>query len=80
MFRWLIAVKEMCQISRNRPRQGPQFRKLQEAIELTVINEIIKFPPRLVSFGQETLFVWILLRLPELPKSKMMRLDLFPDF
>ena len=39
-------------ISRNWPKQGPTFHKLQEAIWLTVINEIFKFPPRLGPFSQ----------------------------
>ena len=33
-------------------RQGPKFRKLQEAIWLTVINKIFKFPSRLGPFFQ----------------------------
>ena len=33
-------------------KQGLKFRKLQEAIWLTVIKEIFKFPPRLGSFCQ----------------------------
>ena len=43
----LIVINEIRQISRNWPKQGRKFRKLQEAIWLTVINEIFKFPPRL---------------------------------
>ena len=31
--------------------QGAKFRKLKEAICLTVIKEIIKFPPHLDPFG-----------------------------
>ena len=55
---WLIVIKEIRQIyqkswiSRNWPRQGPKFRKLQEVIWLTVINEIFKLPPRLSPFCQ----------------------------
>ena len=48
----LIVIKEIRQISRNRLRQGPKFRKLQEAIWLTVINEIFKFPPHFDPFCQ----------------------------
>ena len=38
--------------SRNWLKQGPKIPKLQEAIWLTVINEIFKFPPRLGPFCQ----------------------------
>ena len=50
-FRWLIVINEICQISRKNLGQGPKFRKLQEAIWLTVINEIFKCPPHLDPFG-----------------------------
>ena len=55
--KWLIVIKELRfrkknWISRNWPKQGPKFGKLQEAIWLTVINEIFKFPPRLGPFSQ----------------------------
>ena len=55
---WLIIIHSVCQvsqksrISRNLQRQGLKFRKLQEAIWLTVINEIFIFPPHLNPFGQ----------------------------
>ena len=59
-------------ISRNSLRQGPKFRKLQEAIWLTVINEIFNFPPRLGLSNE--LFVWTLFGLPELPSSIVIHL------
>ena len=55
---WLIVIHSICQvsqksrISRNLQRQSLKFRKLQEAIWLTVINEIFIFPPHLNPFGQ----------------------------
>ena len=48
----LIVINEIRQISQNSPKQGPKFCKLQEAIWLTVINEIFIFPPRLGPFCQ----------------------------
>ena len=47
-----IRFCEKCWILRNWRKQGSKFCKLQEAIWLTVINEILKFPPRLGSFCQ----------------------------
>ena len=54
----LIVINEICHISRkrwisrNRLKQGPKFLKLQEAICLTVVDEIFKFPRHLDLFSQ----------------------------
>ena len=45
--------REKERILQNRQRQGPKFRKLQEAIWLTVIKKIFKFSPYLDPFSQE---------------------------
>ena len=45
--------------------------KLQEAIWLTVVEEIFKFSPHFYPFGQETICISTLPGLPELPNSKM---------
>ena len=47
-----VRFREEIWISRNWPKQGPKFRKLQKVIWLTVINEIFKFPPCLGPFCQ----------------------------
>ena len=47
-----VRFREKSWISRNWLRQGPKFRKLQEAIWLTVINEIFKVPPHFDLFCQ----------------------------
>ena len=52
---WLtksVRFREKRWISRNWLRQRPKFRKLQEAIWLTVIKEIFKFSPHFVPFSQ----------------------------
>ena len=46
----LIVINEIRQISRKK-LDFAKFRKLQEAIWLTVINEIFKFPPHFDPFG-----------------------------
>ena len=62
MFIWLIAINEIRQISRKKldfarsTETGPKLRKLQEAIWLTVINEIFKLPPHFDSFYQVNYF------------------------
>ena len=66
----LIVINEMCQISRNWQRQGPKFRKLQEAIWLTAINEIFKFPPDLGSFCQVNYFFELSSGCPNYPTQK----------
>ena len=58
----LIVFNEICNISRkSRISQIPlsqsrKFRKFQEDILLTVINEIFKFPPHSDPFGQVNYF------------------------
>ena len=47
-----VRFRKKSSISPNWLRQGPKFRKLQEAIWLTVINEIFKFPPHFNPFCQ----------------------------
>lgn len=54
----LIVITEICQISRNQHRQGPEFCKLRDAIWLTVMNEMFKFPFMPILSNQ--LFVWTL--------------------
>ena len=48
---------------------------MQEAIWLTAVNEIFKFPKHLDPFSQVNYFVQTLSKLPELPNSKMILLD-----
>ena len=36
-----------------------RFRKLQEAIWLTVINRVFKFPPHFDSFGAQMYNFWV---------------------
>ena len=50
VFKRLIVINEIRQISRKKLNFA-EFRKLQEAIWLTVINEIFKFPPQFEPFG-----------------------------
>ena len=57
-------------ISLNWQRQGPKFRKLQEAIWLTVINEIFKFPPHLDLFGHENYLYKLSSGYPSYPTQK----------
>ena len=73
-----VRFREKSRISRNRQRQVPEFRKLQEAIWLTVINEIFKFPPHLFPFCQIS-HLFEHFRLHELPNSKMIHLE-FPHY
>ena len=49
VFKRLIVINEIRQISRKKLNFA-KFRKLQEAIWLTVINEIFKFPPHFDPF------------------------------
>ena len=62
-----LRFREKSWISRNWLRQGPKFRKLQEAIWLTVINEIFKFPPPPVSFCQINYLLELFLGYPSYP-------------
>ena len=48
----LIVINEISQISWKK-LDIAKFRKLQEAIWLTLINEIFKFPPHFSPFGYE---------------------------
>ena len=67
----LIAINEIRQISRNWPKQGPKFLILQEAIWLTVINEIFKFPPRLGPFCQTNYLPELFSGYPKDPTQKL---------
>ena len=69
-FWWLIVINEIRQISRNWPKQGPKFRKLQEAIWLTVINEIFKVPPHFDLFCQVNCFYKLSSGYPKDPTQK----------
>ena len=51
-------------------RQGSKFSKLQEAIWITVINEIFKFPPYFVLFCQVNYFYELNLSYPNCPTQK----------
>ena len=66
----LIVINEIRQISRNWPKQGPKFRKLQEVIWLTVINKIFQFPPRLGPFCQINYLFEIFSGYPKDPTRK----------
>ena len=76
MFIWLIAINEIRQILQEKldfarsTETGPKFRKLQEAIWLTVINEILKFPPPLDPFCQINYLSEISLGYPSYPIQK----------
>ena len=67
---WLIVIHEIRQISRNRLTQGPKFCKLQEAIWLTVINEIFNFPPRLGPYCEINYLPQFILDYPSYPIQK----------
>ena len=62
-----LRFREKSWISRNWLRQGPKFRKLQEAIWLTVINEIFKSPPPPGSFCQINYLFELFLGYPSYP-------------
>ena len=65
-----IRFPEKSWISRNWLRQGPKFRKLQEAIWLTVINEIFKCPPHFDPFCQVNYLYELSSGYPKYPTQK----------
>ena len=72
----LVVINEIRQILRkswiswNWLRQGLKFRKLQEATWLTVIKEILKFPPRLGPFCQINYLLELFSGYPSYPIQK----------
>ena len=76
IFRGLIVINkparfcEKSRISRNRQRQGPKFCKLKEAMWLTVINEIFKFPSHLGFFCEINYFFELSSGYPNYPTQK----------
>ena len=65
-----VRFREESRILRNWQRQGPKIRKLQDAIWLTVINEIFKFPPLLGSSCQINYFFELSSGYPSCPTQK----------
>ena len=65
-----VKFREKSWISPNPPRQGPKFRKLQEAIWLNVINKIFKFPKRLDTFRQINYLYELFPGYPNYPTQK----------
>ena len=65
----LIVINEIRQISRKK-LDFAKFRKLQEAIWLTVINEIFKVPPRLGLFCQINYLFELFSSYPSYPIQK----------
>ena len=65
-----VRFREKSWISPNSQRQGPKFRKLQEAIWLTVIKEIFKFPPHFVPFFQVNYLYELSWCYPKYPTQK----------
>ena len=63
-----VRFREKSWISRNWLRQGPKFRKLEEAIWLNVINEIFKFSPHFDTFCQVTCLYELSSGYPKYPK------------
>ena len=63
-----LSIWASVQISRKR------FCKLQEAIWLTVINEIFKLPPHFNPLGYINYLYELSFRLPKLPNLKMIHL------
>ena len=65
----VIVISEIRQIWQN-ILDFAKFHKLQEAIWLTVINEILKFPPHLDSFGYVNYLHELSLGYPNYPTQK----------
>ena len=74
-----ICRNEIRQISRKK-LDFEKFRKLQEAIWLTVINEIFKFSPHFDPFGYVNYLYELSLGYPNYPTQKWKYLAWFPDF